>query len=198
DANIMDKMTYYGYINDVNKNQSTSNVLTVEEAYTDENQGILNIYAKIGENTQSNTITVNLIKPLDTRIEITTPNENTVNKTTPITIIFTDEEGNFVKDVQIEVISNSVHEALNMANGVLVYQYTPTTVGGDEITFIYLGNDTLNPTETTITLTVTPDKDAIIKELNNTVQDQENTINNLNNTVNSQNKTIQDLQQNLT
>ena len=199
DANLMDKMTYYGYINDVNKNQSTSNVLTVEEAYTDENQGILNIYAKMAENTQSNTITVNLIKPLNTTIEVTAPTENTVNKTTPITIIIKDENGQLVQGVEVTVSTANKNETISLPDGVLVYQYTPTGVGEESITFTYKGNDTLNPTETNLTLTVSPDKDKIIENLNNTIKEQEEHISNLQDNLTkasteiaNQNKTIND------
>ena len=193
DANIMDKMTYYGYINDVNKNQSTSNVLTVEEAYTDENQGILNIYAKIAENTQSNTITVNLIKPLDTRIEITTPNENTVNKTTPITIIIKDENGQIIPGVEVTISTENKNETITLENGVIVYQYTPTTVGTETITVTYAGNSTLNPSNQTATLKVTVNKDEVIEELTNTTQEQEKTITKQENTIKEEQKKVETL-----
>ena len=171
DADIMDKTTYYLYVNDENKYETTDNSLTIKETYPKETSGKLNIYSNIGENTQSNNLTITIQKPLNTTIEIITPKENTVNKTTPITIIITDEDYNIVKDVELTFTTNDGNETLNLPNGVMVYKYTPTTIGEETITLTYNGNDTLNPTSTTITLTVTPNKDAIIEELNNTIQE---------------------------
>jgi hypothetical protein len=171
DSDLLEKLTYYTYVNDNIKNETNSNTPTVQEKYTTQNNGTLNIYSKIGENTQSNNITVYLLKPLNTTIEIITPKENTVNKTTPITIIITDEDYTIVKDAEVTFTTNNGIETLNLPNGVTVYRYTPTTIGEETITVTYNGNDTLNPTSTTITLTVTPDKDAIIEELNSTIEE---------------------------
>ena len=197
DEDILEKFTYNLYVNDENTYNMTNGTATIYGKYTKDNQGILNIYATKDE-LQSNIIQVFLEKP-EAVLELSSPTENTVNKTTPITIIVMDQEGNLVKDAQIKVTSNSVDETVTLANGVLVYQYTPQSVGEEIITFTFSGNEMLNQTEKTLTLTVTPDKDKIIEELNNTVQDLNNTIeeqtgtiNTLNDTVNNLNNTVQE------
>jgi protocatechuate 3,4-dioxygenase beta subunit len=193
DADILDKITYYIYVNDMKKNETTNNIFTIIEPYNTENNGILNIYVKISEDIQSNTITVNLIKPLDTSIEITTPNENTVNKTTPITIIIKDENGQLVQGIEVTISTENKNETITLENGVIVYQYTPTTVGTETITVTYAGNSTLNPSNHTASLKITVNKDEVIEELTNTTKEQEKTITKQENTIKEEQKKVETL-----
>ena len=196
DADISEHLDYQVYINDENKYNGTGNSFTINEKYTQENKGILNIYVKIGT-CISNNVTIYLKAP--SSIEITTSSEITVNKTTLI-IIQVLNNNVLVPNTKINMTINNKTEELELINGVIIYQYTPNTIGNDTIVCEYLGNDVLDGSTNRINITVTPDKDAIIKEqknvianLNSTVKTQTETIANLNSTVKTQTETIANL-----
>ena len=148
----------------------------------------------------------------NTQITVTIPNENTVNKTTPVTIIILDEEGNLIRDTTINITINNKTEEVTLENGILVYQFTPETVGNTTAKFSFAGNYAFNPTETEATINVVADKDKIIEDLNKnlteTTEKLENTtqkaetlekqLKDANQTINNQKATLDNLNKTLT
>ncbi|RAP44971.1 MAG: hypothetical protein BZ135_07035 [Methanosphaera sp. rholeuAM6] len=134
------------------------------------------VYARYNGDTehypsQTTTQEITIAKALETTLEVIMQTEITVNRTTPVTIIFVDENGNPVKNQEIIIITSTFNETVEIAYGVLVYRYTPTSVGEEEFTVTYNGNYKYNQTSTSATITVTEDKDKIIAELNGTIQE---------------------------
>ncbi|RAP50138.1 MAG: hypothetical protein BZ138_06945, partial [Methanosphaera sp. rholeuAM270] len=156
-----------------------------------ENAGDESVYLKDASNIIENNI------PIGTKIDLAAPQEVTVNTTTPITIILT-TKGELLPQQELTITTGNGNETLTTENGILIYQYTPTRIGDDTITVTFNGEGNYYTSTGTTTITITPDKDAIIEELNNTIEEQANTIQDLNSTANTQKKTINDLQQNLT
>ncbi|RAP50137.1 MAG: hypothetical protein BZ138_06950, partial [Methanosphaera sp. rholeuAM270] len=187
-----------------NNRITTSDEYTIESRRSCVNNIIRNNYLVAAENVgdesvylkdASNIIENNL--PINTNIEVIAASEVTVNTTTPITIILT-TKGELFPQQELTITTGNGNETVTAENGIVIYQYTPASVGEDTITVTFNGEGDYYTSTSNTTITVTPDKDAIIEELNSTVQEQANTIKDLNNTISSQNKTIQDLQQNLT
>ena len=187
DENILTKLTYTIYSNNENKLNATGNEITFNEKYTKENKGTINIHVTLDE-VESNTITVFIQKP-KANIEISTPNEVTINETIPITIIIKDDEGNLLTGQNI-TINN---ENIEIPQGVIIYQYTPTTVGEETINVILQETELTNKTTKTIKLTVTVNKDEVIEQLTNTTQEQEKTINQQENTIKEEQKKVNTL-----
>ena len=114
----------------------------------------------------SNIIENNL--PINTNIEIIAANEVTVNTSTPVIIIVTRKDQLTTEDITLTI--NEQNETVTAKNGIILIQYTPNTVGDQEITATFAGYGDYITSTSTATIKVTPDKDAIIEELNNTVQ----------------------------
>ena len=213
DNNIMENLTYEIYVNNNLKQETQEENTNITEGYIAETDGVLNIYAKMNKmSNQTNNITVTIIKPLDTEIIVTVPDENTVNKTTPMTIMLFDEEGNLIRNTTINMTINNKTEEVALVNGAIVYDFTPVTVGNTTIKFVFAGNDTLNPTETEAIINVVADKDKIIEDLNknltettekleNTTQKAENLekqLKDANRTIDNQKATLDNLNKTLT
>ncbi|RAP43458.1 MAG: hypothetical protein BZ135_09310, partial [Methanosphaera sp. rholeuAM6] len=139
-----------------------NNVITDNYLLSAENAGDDSVYLK----HESNIIENNL--PINTKIEVIAASEVTVNTTTPVIIIVTRKDQLTTEDITITV--NNENETVTAKNGIIVYQYTPNTVGDQEITATFAGYGDYITSTSTATIKVTPDKDAIIEELNNTVQ----------------------------
>ncbi|WP_323736523.1 Ig-like domain repeat protein [Methanosphaera sp. ISO3-F5] len=210
DENILDKLNYEVYVNNQNTINKTTNNFNIEAKYFEETQGKEEINIKYYNQT-SNTIIIN-IKRIASNITVTSPSENTVNKTTPITIMLFDEEGNLIRNTTINMTINNKTEEVTLVNGAIVYDFTPETVGNTTIKFTFAGNDTLNPTETETTINVVADKDKIIEDLNKnlteTTEKLENTtqkaetlekqLKDANQTINNQKTTLDNLNKTLT
>ena len=139
-----------------------NNVITDNYLLSAETAGDDSVYLK----HESNIIENNL--PINTKIEVIAASEVTVNTTTPVIIIVTRKDQLTTEDITITV--NNENETVTAKNGIIVYQYTPNTVGDQEITATFAGYGDYITSTSTATIKVTPDKDAIIEELNNTVQ----------------------------
>ena len=130
-------------------------------------------YKCYGDYGSSTTKMVNIVNSIkhDTVFAITMPGEVTVNKTVPVTIELLDEYDNLVNNVTINMTVDGHTDEVYLRNGITVYQYTPTSLDGGVFVFTFEGNDTLNPVTYNPQINVTPDKNAIIEELNNTLQE---------------------------
>ena len=166
---------------DASNNNIINNSITTDEEYTvySRRSCLNNVVTgnyllsadKGGDDTvnlkdPSNTIENNL--PITTKIEVIVAGETTVNTTTPVIIIVTRKEQLTTEDITLTV--KGENETVTAKNGIIVYQYTPDTVGEQEITATFAGYGDYMTSTTTVMITVTPDKDAIIEELNNTLQ----------------------------
>ena len=118
--------------------------------------------------------------------------ETQVNSPIPVTIILTSDD-NLLTGQEVTISTANGDETIELTNGFIIYQYTPTSIGEETITATLNSNGSYIVSTANATITVTEDKDAIIEELNNTVQEQNNTINDLNNTVQEQTETINTL-----
>ncbi|RAP43977.1 MAG: hypothetical protein BZ135_08920, partial [Methanosphaera sp. rholeuAM6] len=138
------------------------NVIRDNYLLSAENAGDESVKLKDASNIIENNI------PINTNIEIITSSETTVNTTTPVIILVTRKDQLTTEDITITV--NNENETVTAKNGIILIQYTPTEIGNREITATFNGHDDYMTSTSTATIKVTPDKDAIIEELNNTVQ----------------------------
>ena len=160
----------------------TNYTVSVKVIYTDPD----NVYVSTNK-------TFTIPVKMNTNIQVIGADENTVNKTLTLTIILQDQFNNIITGQLVNFTLNGITEVLDMQYGYVLYNYTPSTVGEDNVTISYLGNDQYIGTSKIQIVNVIPNKDEIINELNNTVQEQEVTISELSSTVAKQEETIKKL-----
>ena len=168
---------------DASANTITNNNITTDEEYTIESRRactdnvITDNYLMAASNAGDDSVKLkdpsNVIEnniPINTVITIIAQNETTVNTTIPLTIILSTTKGNLLKDQEITV-STDTNETVTAKNGILIGLYTPASIGEKTITVTYNGFNDYLPITNNITVIATVDKDAIIEELNNTIQE---------------------------
>ncbi|MEE1117503.1 right-handed parallel beta-helix repeat-containing protein, partial [Methanosphaera sp.] len=99
--------------------------------------------------------------------------ETQVNSPIPVTIILTSDD-NLLTGQEVTISTANGDETIELTNGFIIYQYTPTSVGEETIKVTLNSNGSYIASYANTTITVTEDKDTIIEELNNTVQEQNN------------------------
>ena len=115
--------------------------------------------------------------PIATELTVINPNTVNVNEISPMTVILKDAKGNLLANQEINVTVGDESETISTdASGIAVYDFLPTTSGSADIVFNYLGGGMFLSSNKTVTVTVNEDKDAIIEELNKTIQEQKETI----------------------
>ena len=162
---------------------TSSDDITIIATYGGNNQ-----YRK----TNTTAIFTPIILDIPTNITITAQSEVEINSAIPVTIILTADD-NLLTGQEVIISTASGDETIELTKGFITCQYTPTTVGEETIIVTFNAKDYYLASSANVTITVTEDKDAIIQELNNTVQEQNNTINDLNNTIQEQTETINTL-----
>ena len=169
---------------------TSSDDLTIFAAYGGNNQ-----YRK----TNTTAIFTPIILDIPTNITITVQAEAKVNSPIPVTIILTADD-NLLTGQEVTISTASGDETIELTKGFIICQYTPTTVGEETITVTFNAKDYYLASSANVTITVTEDKDAIIEELNNTIQEQNDKIDELteqnaelNNTIINQSQRIDDL-----
>ena len=116
-----------------------------------------------------------IILDMPTNISITAQAETKVNSTIPVTIILTADD-NLLTGQEIIVSTSIGDETVALTKGFIVYQYTPATVGEETITVTFNANGRYLASSANATISVTEDKDAIIEELNNQLNDLTSTV----------------------
>ncbi|RAP50002.1 MAG: hypothetical protein BZ138_07060, partial [Methanosphaera sp. rholeuAM270] len=114
------------------KRTCTNNVITDNYLLSAENAGDDSIYLKDASNIIENNI------PINTKIDLAAPWEVTVNTTTPITIILT-TKGELLPQQELTITTGNGNETVTTENGILIYQYTPTTIGEETVTVTFKG-----------------------------------------------------------
>ncbi|MBQ6219005.1 MAG: hypothetical protein IJJ47_04665 [Methanosphaera sp.] len=128
-------------------------------------------------NTGDNVIMYNQFT--NTELKVISPSVANYNESVPITIILKDKEtGKLIagQDILVIVGDNPAETVNTDDSGMVVYNLTSTTPGALTVTIKCEGNKIFNESTETIEITVGEDKDAIIADLNKTVQEQNQTI----------------------
>ncbi|MBR0471601.1 MAG: Ig-like domain repeat protein [Methanosphaera sp.] len=167
-----------------NDNTVTDNYIVANDKYGD------SAVTATGEN---NIVENNA--PLSTSLKVIAPATANINEATPITILLKDNTGKLIpeQEVKVTVGDNQTETVTTDEDGIAVYNLTATVSGELNLTITYEGQGVYTGSETTVTINVNEDKDAIIAELNNTIKEQEETIGALNGTVNNQSTLIKEL-----
>ncbi len=201
--------TLYGLKLDSNANTITNNNITVTTTGTATGVELTGNDNTVTDNTiiandKKGDAAVNAIgennivennAPLTTSLKVIAPATANINEATPITILLKDNTGKLIPEQEIKVTvgDNEAETVTTDEDGIAVYNLTATTSGELNLTITYEGQGVYTGSETTVTINVNEDKDAIIEELNNTIKEQEETINSLNETVNNQTEAINEL-----
>ena len=167
-----------------NDNTVTNNYLVANDKKGD---------SAVTDNGENNMVKNN--SPYSTSLKVIAPATANINEATPITILLKDNTGKLIpeQEVKLTVGDNQTETVTTDEDGIAVYNLTATTSGELNLTITYEGQGAYIGSNTTVTINVNEDKDAIIEELNTTVKDQEETIQALNGTVNNQSALINEL-----
>ena len=139
--------------------------------------------------------------PIATELTVINPSVVNVNEISPMTVILKDAKGNLLANQEINVTVGDESETISTdSSGIAVYDFLPTTSGSADIVFNSISDGMFLSSNKTVTVTVNEDKDAIIEELNKTIQEQKETIasneediEDLNNIINEQDDEIESL-----
>ena len=139
--------------------------------------------------------------PIATELTVINPSVVNVNEISPMTVIFKDDKGNLLANQDINVTVGDEFETITTdASGIAVYDFLPTTSGSVDVVFNSISDGMFLSSNKTVSVTVNEDKDAIIEELNKTIQEQKETIasqeediEDLNNIINEQDDEIESL-----
>ena len=115
--------------------------------------------------------------PIATELTVINPSVVNVNEISPMTVILKDAKGNLLANQEINVTVGDESETISTdSSGIAVYDFLPTTSGSADIVFNSISDGMFLSSNKTVTVTVNEDKDAIIEELNKTIQEQKETI----------------------
>ncbi|WP_323736397.1 Ig-like domain repeat protein [Methanosphaera sp. ISO3-F5] len=147
----------------------------------------------VTDNGENNIVENN--SPYSTSLKVIAPATANINEATPITILLKDNTGKLIpeQEVKLSVGENQTETVTTDEDGIAVYNLTSTTSGELNLTITYEAQGLYTGSNTTVTINVNEDKDAIIEELNNTIKGNEETIEALNGTVNNQSTLIKEL-----
>lgn len=139
-----------------------------------------------------------------TKVTIIAPEKININEEVPVTILFQDVDGQLLANDYISIIVGDAdpEPVQTDENGMYIYTLTATQPGTLTFTVEVDKSKKHFENSTSKEFIVNEDKDAIIAELNNTIQEQNDKINELteqnaalNDTINSQAERIDDLEE---
>ena len=133
--------------------------------------------------------------PLSTSLKVIAPATANIRESTPITIMLKDSTGKLMpaETITVKAGDNEAETVTTDEDGIAVYNLTATASGELNLTITFEDSGAYAGATQTVTINVNEDKDAIIEELNNTINTQAETIESLNNTIQQQNATITQL-----
>jgi len=146
---------------------------------TGNNNTVTGNYIVVNDKTGDSAVTTtgenNIVEnnaPLTTSLKVIAPATANINETTPITILLKDNTGKLIpeQEVKVTVGDNQTETVTTDEDGIAVYNLTATTSGELNLTITYEAQGAYTGSNTTVTINVNEDKDAIIEELNNTIK----------------------------
>ncbi|WP_323736061.1 hypothetical protein PXD04_09275 [Methanosphaera sp. ISO3-F5] len=150
---------------------------------------------KYNNNTVETTL---LVKPLASSISIVSVDTVEVNNKVPITILLTNEHNDSIGNVNVTVSVDGNSQTLSVdKNGILIFNYTPTSTGKQEITVVFTGTEDYINSSNKCTINVLENQTKIIEDLNKTVNNQNKTINEQEKQLDNKTKEITELEKQL-